>query len=199
MTATPSSKRAPVTTRRLPQDTPRNDLTEKDWLDAEGALARHKRSAAKSPAFARAKADIAEHQATLKQLRQAMELSQQTVADALGMSQSELSRMERRTDLLWSTLTRFVEATGGRLRVVATYPDRDPVELLPNHVMSSTTGGLSAPKSPAPTRPRSQTAEAAKPKLRKQPTGRAAAKATNGSTPGVALEAEPPCRLGART
>ena len=45
------------------------------------------------------------------------------------MDQSEISRLERRTDLLLSTLRRFVNATGGELHLVASYPDGD-VELL---------------------------------------------------------------------
>ena len=47
----------------------------------------------------------------------------------MGMDQSEISRLERRTDLLLSTLRRFVNATGGELHLVASYPDGD-VELL---------------------------------------------------------------------
>ena len=45
------------------------------------------------------------------------------------MDQSEISRLERRTDLLLSTLRRFINATGGELHLVASYPDGD-VELL---------------------------------------------------------------------
>ncbi len=47
----------------------------------------------------------------------------------MSMDQSEISRLERRADPLLSTLRRFVDATGGELHLVASYPDGD-VELL---------------------------------------------------------------------
>ncbi len=43
----------------------------------------------------------------------------------MGMQQSEVSRLERRTDLLISTLRKFIEATGGELVMVARYPEGD--------------------------------------------------------------------------
>lgn len=51
------------------------------------------------------------------------------MADALGMDQSEVSRIGRRTDVLLSTLRRFVRATGGKMQIVVTYPDGEPVQL----------------------------------------------------------------------
>ncbi len=56
---------------------------------------------------------------TLAALRKARQLTQVQVAEALGISQGDVSKLEQRTDVLLSTLARFVEATGGRLRVVA--------------------------------------------------------------------------------
>ncbi len=80
-------------------------------------------------AYDRARAEINTHQATLARVRKSRAMAQATVAEALGMDQSEVSRLERRSDLLLSTLRRFVEATGGRLRLVAEYPEGE-VELL---------------------------------------------------------------------
>ena len=40
-----------------------------------------------------------------------------------------MSRLEQRSDLLLSTLRGTVEAMGGRLSLIATFPDRPPVEL----------------------------------------------------------------------
>lgn len=37
--------------------------------------------------------------------------------------------MEQRSDLLLSTLRRTVEAMGGNLSLIATFPDRPPVEI----------------------------------------------------------------------
>jgi DNA-binding transcriptional regulator YiaG len=118
-----------MTKPRFPVDEHGSIPSAQDWERAEGSLKRHLTTAAGSPRFEEARKEIAERQATLSDLRRAFHLSQVTLAETLNMSQSELSRLERRADLLLSTLTRFVEATGGHLRLVADYPDRPPFEL----------------------------------------------------------------------
>jgi hypothetical protein len=45
------------------------------------------------------------------------------------MTQDGVSRLEKRTDLLLSTLQDYVEALGGRLSLIAEFPDRNPVIL----------------------------------------------------------------------
>ena len=55
---------------------------------------------------------------------------QSTVGELLEMDQSKISRLERRSDMLLSTLKRFIAATGGEMHIVVTYPDGGPVELL---------------------------------------------------------------------
>lgn len=77
---------------------------------------------------ARAAALIAEEM-TLRDLRKARELTQARVADQLGITQDGVSRLEKRSDLLLSTLRKSVEAMGGRLSLVAEFPDRAPVVL----------------------------------------------------------------------
>jgi transcriptional regulator with XRE-family HTH domain len=67
--------------------------------------------------------------ATLKDLRQAFDHTQQELAGSLGVSQDAISRIESRSDMLLSTLRRYVEAMGGRLDLVARFPDRAPVIL----------------------------------------------------------------------
>ncbi len=60
-------------------------------------------------------------------LRAVRELSGKTQVDlakALKMTQSELSKSERRDDHLLSTLRRYVEALGGRLEVLAVFDDK---------------------------------------------------------------------------
>ncbi len=74
--------------------------------------------------------EINSRQATLRRLREARALTQSTVAELLDMDQSEVSRLERRSDMLLSTLKRFVRATGGEMHIVVSYPDGGPVELL---------------------------------------------------------------------
>ncbi|MEX2549673.1 MAG: hypothetical protein WD638_05575 [Nitriliruptoraceae bacterium] len=60
----------------------------------------------------------------LSELRSRMQRTQTELADLIGTSQSGVSRLERQRDLLVSTLRDYVVATGGRLRLVAEYPDR---------------------------------------------------------------------------
>jgi hypothetical protein len=61
---------------------------------------------------------------TLKALRQGLDLTQTQVGDLAEMTQSELSRLESRSDHLTSTLRRYVEALGGKLEVTAVFGGR---------------------------------------------------------------------------
>ena len=65
--------------------------------------------------------------ATLKDLRLAVEQTQQDLAATLGVGQDTISRLEKRSDMLLSTLRRYVEAMGGTLELVAQFPNRPPV------------------------------------------------------------------------
>ncbi len=65
--------------------------------------------------------------ATLKDLRQAVAQTQEELALALGVGQDAISRLEKRSDMLLSTLSRYVEAMGGKLELVARFPNRPPV------------------------------------------------------------------------
>ena len=66
---------------------------------------------------------------TLQDLRKARTLTQERMAELLGINQENVSRLEKRTDLLLSTLSSYVSAMGGRLRIVAEFPGRPPVVL----------------------------------------------------------------------
>jgi transcriptional regulator with XRE-family HTH domain len=66
---------------------------------------------------------------TLQELRQARKLTQVRMAKTLGITQDGVSRLEKRSDLLLSTLRKAVEAMGGNLSLVAEFPDRAPVVL----------------------------------------------------------------------
>jgi transcriptional regulator with XRE-family HTH domain len=55
----------------------------------------------------------------LAQLRKARGLKQQTMAELLGVSHAEVSRMERRAELYVGTLRKFIEAMNGELVLVA--------------------------------------------------------------------------------
>jgi DNA-binding XRE family transcriptional regulator len=69
----------------------------------------------------------ADNLATLKDLRLAVEQTQQDLAVALGVGQDTISRLEKRSDMLLSTLRRYIEGMGGTLELVAQFPNRPPV------------------------------------------------------------------------
>ena len=66
---------------------------------------------------------------TLRDLRKARNQTQVRVAKKLGINQENVSRLEQRSDLLISTLSGYVEAMGGKLNLVAEFPDRPPITL----------------------------------------------------------------------
>ncbi len=74
-------------------------------------------------------AQLVSEEMTLQELRQARKLTQVRMAKALGITQDGVSRLEKRSDLLLSTLRKSVQAMGGTLSLVAEFPDRDPVVL----------------------------------------------------------------------
>ena len=126
-----------MTNRTIPIDTAtagESMLTQHDWDGAEGAHERFKDLLeAKPRAKARYDAVLAEinqRQAPLRRLREARSLTQSTIAELLEMDQSEISRLEHRSDMLLSTLKRFVQANGGELHLVVQFPDSAAVELL---------------------------------------------------------------------
>jgi transcriptional regulator with XRE-family HTH domain len=59
----------------------------------------------------------------LNELRRARNLTQEELAGRLGVRQTNVSRMERRTDMHISTLREVIEAMGGELEITARFPD----------------------------------------------------------------------------
>jgi len=74
-------------------------------------------------------AELVAAEMTLRELRHARKLTQVRIAKTLGITQDSVSRLEKRSDLLLSTLRKTVEAMGGNLSLVAQFPDRGPVIL----------------------------------------------------------------------
>ena len=74
-------------------------------------------------------AELIAEEMTLRELRKARKLTQVRMAKALGVTQDSVSRLEKRSDLLLSTLRKTVEAMGGSLSLVAEFPDRPPIVL----------------------------------------------------------------------
>jgi transcriptional regulator with XRE-family HTH domain len=60
----------------------------------------------------------------LAELREARNLRQADVAISLGVSQANISRVEREQDVCLSTLGRYIRALGGALEVNAVFPDQ---------------------------------------------------------------------------
>lgn len=61
----------------------------------------------------------------LEEIRKARQMTQAKLADALGVNQGEVSKIEHRTDIYLSTLASYVEALGGKLEIRAVFPDRE--------------------------------------------------------------------------
>lgn len=64
---------------------------------------------------------------TIQDVRKARSLTQEQLAKALGIKQANVSQLEKRSDLLLSTLRSYIEAMGGELHLVAEFPDRPAV------------------------------------------------------------------------
>ena len=71
----------------------------------------------------------AQELATLKDLRLAVEKTQVEMAAELGVGQDTISRLEKRSDMLLSTLRHYVESMGGTLELIAQFPNRPPVTI----------------------------------------------------------------------
>jgi transcriptional regulator with XRE-family HTH domain len=69
-------------------------------------------------------AELIAEEATLRQVREARERSQEAIAKMLHIKQAAVSKLERRTDMYLSTLRRYIEAMGGTLEIVARFPNQ---------------------------------------------------------------------------
>ena len=59
----------------------------------------------------------------LDELRVARNMSQENLAQVLGVRQNAVSKLERRTDMYVSSLRNVIRAMGGDLRIEAVFPD----------------------------------------------------------------------------
>ena len=59
----------------------------------------------------------------LAELRAAMDMTQESLANALHVKQASISKMERRSDMYISTLSKIIEAMGGEPQIVAKMPN----------------------------------------------------------------------------
>jgi len=61
----------------------------------------------------------------LYELRQARAMTQKALSEALNVNQPAVAKIERRTDMYVSNLRSYVEAMGGELKIIASFPEGD--------------------------------------------------------------------------
>lgn len=61
----------------------------------------------------------------LKALRQDRRVSQEQLAELMGIRQASVSKIENQEDMRLSTLRKYIEALGGELEIRVHFPDRD--------------------------------------------------------------------------
>jgi DNA-binding transcriptional regulator YiaG len=74
-------------------------------------------------------AELVAEEMSLRELRHALGRTQAKLATDLGVGQDTVSRYEQRADMLLSTLRHYVAKMGGKLALVAEFPDRKPVRI----------------------------------------------------------------------
>ena len=58
----------------------------------------------------------------LHELRQARAMTQKAIGEVLNVNQPAVAKLERRADMYVSNLRAYIEAMGGRLNIVAEFP-----------------------------------------------------------------------------
>ena len=71
------------------------------------------------------KTEVLKNELALKELRQAMELTQEELAKELHVNQAAVSKFESQSDIYISTLRKILFAMGGELKIVAHFDDGD--------------------------------------------------------------------------
>ncbi len=74
-------------------------------------------------------AQLIAEEMTMRGLREARKVSRSKLARKLGVDQEQVSRREQETDLHIAALRRSVEALGGKLSLIAEFPDGAPVAI----------------------------------------------------------------------
>jgi DNA-binding transcriptional regulator YiaG len=80
------------------------------------------RMAPHAQARAEAEAQRLGNEMDLAEVRRALKLSQEELAQTLQIGQGAVAKIEKRADMYVSTLRRFIEAMGGELEIVARFP-----------------------------------------------------------------------------
>lgn len=72
---------------------------------------------------------IVEKELTLQELRKFLGISQTEMAEKLELNQGDVSKFERREDVYVSSVRRYIEAMGGKLEMIAKFPNLKPVKI----------------------------------------------------------------------
>ena len=59
----------------------------------------------------------------LHELRRALAMTQKDMAEKLSVNQPAISKLEHREDVYLSSLRSYIEAVGGKLKIVAEFPE----------------------------------------------------------------------------
>ncbi len=89
----------------------------KKWKDLKNTLSPERRGII---------GKVVEHELAmmpLHKIRTARKLTQEELAKELGIKQAAVSKVEGQADMLISTLRKFIEAAGGELELVASFPE----------------------------------------------------------------------------
>lgn len=74
-------------------------------------------------------AELIAEEMTLRDVRKALKLTQARVGELLEISQDNVSRIEKRSDMMISTLRSYIQAMGGELHITAKFPHKRPIEI----------------------------------------------------------------------
>lgn len=69
------------------------------------------------------KMEVLKNEMALRELRQALELTQEELANTLHMKQAAISKFEHQSDIYLSTLRKILLAMGADLKIIAQFPD----------------------------------------------------------------------------
>jgi len=74
-------------------------------------------------------AELIKEEMTLRELRKLMKMTQEDVAENLHIGQEGISRLEKRSDMMLSTLRKYIHSMGGKIDLVVSLPDKHPIHL----------------------------------------------------------------------
>ncbi len=99
-------------------------------------------------AIAKRTDELIAEELTLRDVRKALNFTQEQIARALNVKQANVSQMEMRADLLLSTLSSYIEAMGGTLELTARFENRPAIKLQGFAALSEQPHALTANRSP---------------------------------------------------